>query len=332
MARRLLIVEEALKDYVGHWYEYVRAVAELNRGAGVEVSVVAHAAVSEALRAELGAIPLFARTPWDGDYRRGGWLERKLGFLRHNALVFRTMRKFLRRSGRFDCVFAPTVVGHHVWGWRLLWSLERKRIGRLVLLIRNNAGTYPEHRAEPRFGPAARLFGLGLRSFAGAIAASRVTIATDSERLADEYLRLTGIRPEVFPSPRVAALPPPAPRDPSAPLHFACLGPARFEKGIDVLQRGIALYLADPASPAARFTIQWPHPIAEAAGRPYPPDPALAAGGKVAFLTEPLASTAYDALLASVDCMVLPYRRSSYRARISGVAVEAVTAGVPVIA
>ena len=30
--KRLLVVEEALKDFVGHWYEYVKAVAELSTG------------------------------------------------------------------------------------------------------------------------------------------------------------------------------------------------------------------------------------------------------------------------------------------------------------
>lgn len=112
---------------------------------------------------------------------------------------------------------------------------------------------------------------------------------------------------------------------------FASLGPARFEKGIDVLQRAIALYLAEPNNPPARFAIQWPSPISNAAGEPYGPDPALAASGKVDFITEPLDSAGYDALLAATDCMVLPYRHSSYYARISGVAVEAVTAGIPAI-
>ena len=45
---RLLVVEEALKDFVGHWYEYVRSVADLNRAAGVDVTVVSHAATTPA--------------------------------------------------------------------------------------------------------------------------------------------------------------------------------------------------------------------------------------------------------------------------------------------
>lgn len=330
MARRLLIVEEALKDFVGHWYEYVRAVVELNRAEGTQVAVAGHVSATEPLRRELGLIPLFERSPWDGDYR-GGRLP-SLGLVRHNLLVFRRMAAFLRGSPRFDCLFAPTVVLHHIWGWRLLWTLRRGGIGRLVLLVRNNVAEYAPGSTTPRFRLKARLFGFGIRSFAGHVAAGRVVFATDSERLADEYRQLSGIPFVVFPSPRVA---PPvaarARRRKGAPLLFSCLGPARFEKGIDVLQQAIAFYLADPAAPPARFAIQWPTPIADAVGRSYLPDPALAASGRVDFLTEPLDSAEYDALLESTDCMVLPYRRSSYFARISGVAVEAVTAGIPVV-
>ena len=331
--KRLLVVEEALKDFVGHWYEYVRSVADLNRAAGVEVTVVAHASATPALRDELAAQPLFARTVWDGDYRRGSWIARKLGLPRHNWLVFWTMRRFVRDHGPFDCLFAPTVVLHHIVGWRLLFALERKRIGRLVLLVRNNVAEYRPGSPVPHFGASARLFGWGLRSLAGHIAAGRVVFATDSARLAEEYRQLCGIAPVVFPSPRVAAPVAAArPRDPAAPLLFSCLGPARFEKGIDILQAAIARYLADPANPPARFAIQWPTPIDDAHGQPYFPDAALAASGTVDFITEPLDSDAYDALVAATDCMVLPYRRSSYFARISGVAVEAVTGGIPVIA
>ena len=331
--KRLLVVEEALKDFIGHWYEYVRSVADLNRTAGVDVTIVAHIAATPALRDELDAHPLFDRTIWDGDYRRSSWLARKLGLPRHNWLVFWAMRRFVRTHGPFDCLFAPTVVMHHIFGWRLLLALERKRIGRMVVLVRNNVARYRPGSSDPHFSASARLFGWGLRSLAGHIAAGRVVFATDSARLAEEYRQLCGIAPVVFPSPRVAA-PVAAPRqhDSGTPLMFSCLGPARFEKGIDVLQAAIARYLADPANPPARFAIQWPTPIDDATGQPYFPDAALAASGQVDFITEPLTSQAYDALVAATDCMVLPYRRSSYFARISGVAVEAVTGAIPVIA
>ncbi|MEO6041368.1 MAG: glycosyltransferase family 4 protein [Croceibacterium sp.] len=330
--KRLLIVEEALGDFVGHWYEYVKSVAELSRVEGAAITIAGHAAATPALREELDVLPAFEKTPWNGDYFHRLAPIRKLGLVRHNWLVFGRMRALLRREGPFDCTFVPTVVVHHIWAWRVLLRLYPRRIGRLVLLIRNNAASYAPGSSEPQFNSAARLFGRALRALATQIASGQVVIATDSDRLAEEYRQLCGVKPVVFPSPRVAA--PAAARaskGKSGPLLFSCLGPARFEKGIDVLQQAIALVLAQGDVPI-RFAVQWPSPISDEAGQPYPPDAALAESGLVDFLTEPLSSEAYDALLASTDCMVLPYRRSSYFARISGVAVEAVTGGIPVIA
>ena len=330
--KRLLVIEEALKDFVGHWYEYVRAVAEIARADGAEVTVVGHTRASEALRRELGVRPVLPRSPWDGDYRKTSGFWRKLGIPRHTWLMFWRLRAVLRSEAPFDCTFVPTVFIFHVWALRLLYGLYPHRLGRLVLLIRNNVAGYQPDSTTPQFGRVARFLAWGIRSFSGHVAAGRVVFATDSARLAEEYWRLTGIAFSVFPSPRIAA--PPAARGNrkrAGPVLFACLGPARFEKGIDVLQEAIALYLADAANPPARFLIQWPLPIKTAAGEPYEPDPVLVASGQVEYLTEPLDSADYDARLASIDCMVLPYRRSSYYARISGVAVEAVTAGIPVI-
>ncbi|MET0251966.1 MAG: glycosyltransferase [Novosphingobium sp.] len=330
--KRLLIVEEALRDFVGHWYEYVRSVSELSRADGAEVTVIAHARADDALRATLPLHPLFPKTLWHGDYRNGGWLWRQSAVFRHNLLVFRTLRRFLRRHGPFDAVFVPTVIVYHIWAWRLLFWLHRRSIGRLVMLIRNSAATYDTPGASPRFARRTRLLRWGIRSFARDFASSRAVFATDSDRLADEYRAMSGIAPIVFPSPRIAS---PASlrrdRDPGTGVTFACLGPARFEKGIDVLQQAMGLYLSDPAAPPARFVVQWNMPVADAAGAAYEPDPALAADPRVTFLTQPLASEAYDAVLGESDCMVLPYRRDSYFARISGVAVEAVTAGIPII-
>jgi len=112
---------------------------------------------------------------------------------------------------------------------------------------------------------------------------------------------------------------------------FSCLGPARFEKGIDVMQAAIKAYLAAHPNGNARFVIQWNAPILDAAGAPYLPDAELRADPRVILITESMSSAAYDAAVAATDVMLLPYRRSSYFARISGVAVEAVTAGVPLI-
>ncbi|MGE3689836.1 MAG: glycosyltransferase [Novosphingobium sp.] len=331
--KRLLVVEEALKDRIGHWYEYVKSVAELNAGQGVEVTVGAHCRIDPEIAAEIDARPLFARTNWDGVYAHPQAWRRYLGIARHNWLVFRTMNRFVRQHGPFDCLFAPTVVIHHIWGWRLLLFWQRRRIGRMVLLFRNNAGAYAPGSSTPVFKRSAMVFAWALRSFAVALREGRAAFATDSARLAREYELLCGIAPKVFPSPRVAPFP--ALEDQAkpldAPLVFSCLGPARFEKGIDLLQEAIRLLLAGPPARPVQFVVQWNQPILNADGSTYHPDPHLLADPRVTFLTGQLDSAGYDRAVAETDCMLLPYRRESYFARISGVAVEAATAGIAMI-
>ena len=131
--KRLLIVEEALRDFVGHWYEYVRAVAELNRAAGVEVTVVGHREASAALRGELGVRPLFEKSPWDGVYRHPVAVVRKLGLdeekvnvnggaiaLGHPLgmsgarLVVSLLHELRRRNGRYGLATLCVGVGQGV--------------------------------------------------------------------------------------------------------------------------------------------------------------------------------------------------------------------------
>jgi len=332
--RRLLIVEEALKDSTGHFYEYVKSVAELNAAAGGETLVVSHAGADPQIQQELGAAPLFARSNWDGVYNYPSAWKRYLGIARHNVYVWRVMSKFVRRHGPFDALFAPTVVIYQLIGWRLLMAFHGGRgVKQIIMLFRNNAGSYADGGSIPVFKRSAVILKWTIRSFLPLIAKGQARFVTDSAKLAIEYRLLSGVEPEVWPSPRVASYAPLSTdeRPIGAPVVFSCLGPARFEKGIDVMQAAIKAYLDAHPNGAARFVIQWNAPILDAAGAPYLPDADLRADPRVTLIEDSMSSAAYDAAIAATDVMLLPYRRASYFARISGVAVEAATAGVPVI-
>lgn len=332
--KRLLIVEEALKTHVAHWYEYDKAVCDIHRALDVETTVAAHTDVAAEIRDTLPAEPVFAHTNWDNIYAHPATWRRYLGIGHHNLRVYRTMDRFLRAHGLFDCVFVPTVVIHHVIAWRFLLAQHLGRsFRRLVLLFRNNVGSYAENISTPKFKRNSIVWRHVLRSFAPYVESGAICLATDSERLATEYELVGGPRPVVFPSPRIA-LPPrqgAASRTSRGPYTFGCLGPARFEKGIDLLQGAMIRFLAANPLTDVRFIIQWNQDIVNPDGSVYRPDPVLEADRRVVFLGDRIDSERYENLLADIDCMVLPYRRESYFARISGVAVEAVTGGIPVI-
>lgn len=205
--KQLLIVEEVLKDPVGHWYEYVRSVVLLNRAEGVDAISVVHAGVEPAIAQEINAIAAFPRSNWDGDYNSPSALLRWLGAIRHNWLVYRTMSRIVKERGPIDCLFAPTVWTHHIWGWRLLLARHGSRIGRMVLLFRFNPGSSVAGTDVPVFSRSMALLKWGMKSFAGALRRGHVVFATDSTRLATQYRLLCGITPELFPSPRIAPFP-----------------------------------------------------------------------------------------------------------------------------
>src|SRR5258708_4438705 len=89
--RRLLIVEEGLRDYNGHWFEYVKAAAEVNRRAGVNVTIAAHRRIDRELASRICANGVFAQTNWDGIYDNPDSWRRYIGIAQHNWRVYWAM-------------------------------------------------------------------------------------------------------------------------------------------------------------------------------------------------------------------------------------------------
>ena len=133
VGKRLLVVEEALKSHIGHWYEYDRAVCDIHRALGIETTVAAHSEISSEIRDFLLAEPVFPYTNWDNIYAHPAPWRRYLGIAHHNLRVYQTMDRFLTANGPFDCVFVPTVVIYHIIGWRALLARHLGRsFSRLV--------------------------------------------------------------------------------------------------------------------------------------------------------------------------------------------------------
>ncbi|MBW4575264.1 MAG: glycosyltransferase [Aphanothece sp. CMT-3BRIN-NPC111] len=331
--RRLLIVEEALKDYTGHWYEYDKAVTEINRLRGVDVAIAAHQTVSPEIVQELKALPLFQYTNWDGIYYSPSALKRYWGIGQHNWRVYKTLDKFLASSEPFDCIFVPTVIIYHLAAWLLLVrKYQGKKFKRLVLFFRNNAGSYPNNSIQPVFKRSTNILKKTIQSFQCFIQSGVVCLATDSSRLALEYNILTGVDVKVFPSPRIKLLAEQiVQKSPGELVVMSCLGPPRLEKGIDLLQLAILHLIKEHPELNVKFIIQWNREIYYLDGSKLEPNPKLENSQNVLLLKSDLSSDEYDQYLAQSDCIVLPYRRESYYARISGIAVEAATAGIPII-
>lgn len=330
--RRLLIADEGLKRETGHWYEYDKAVVELHRGTDVDVTVAAHRDVRPEITDELNAQPVFAYTNWDHIYDSPRALIRYLGIARHNTRTYRALTSFVDRHPPFDCIFVPTTTIYHLAGLNAFARRSRsRRFSRLVIFIRNNAGIYAPEATTPTFRRSTGVLRRVLQAFEPQVRAGLVEFATDSARLAREYHLLAGTEMTVFPSPRVA----PRVRDQrdagKQGVTMTLLGPPRYEKGVDVLQDAILQVRQRWPRLDIRFFLQWNGQVLGPDGTEIVPLPELMRDDRVEYHLRELDSAEYERRLYQSDCVILPYRRESYYGRISGIAVEAATAGIPVI-
>jgi glycosyltransferase involved in cell wall biosynthesis len=124
----------------------------------------------------------------------------------------------------------------------------------------------------------------------------------------------------------------PASRSPDRLLHIVYLGDARSEKGYARLPQ--LVLDAAAAQLSVRFTIQSNFSVPGGEGRTAKARARLSSlplDYCVNLITEPLAGDAYRRLLLEADVVVLPYDAEAYASRSSGVFVEALAAGRPVI-
>ncbi|HVJ85278.1 MAG TPA: glycosyltransferase [Caulifigura sp.] len=337
MSLRILIAEEALRDRQGHWFEYCRAArAAFIDELGAQVDIAGHRTMQASVQEELSATPWFRYTVWDHIYQSPNALKRYCGTLQHNWRTYRDFDRLVRERGPYDVLFAPTVVLHHLLAFeRLTRKQAEKQVGETVMLIRNNIASYDD-AGRRRYGRTAAAWRWAIQRFRPLLKRNVARFITDSSRLADEYEELTGIRFGVVPHPQLL---------PSAgieqgtdvgtvkrPIRLFLPGPARHEKGVDLLLQAVERLQARRPDQAVEVVLQWAEPFAMPDGTMLGPDDVQSNGGvRYHTIRQPLSSSEYLAELQSADVIVLPYRRCAYFARISGVAVEAMCLGKPLI-
>ncbi|MBV1796103.1 glycosyltransferase [Siccirubricoccus sp. G192] len=320
------IVDPSLKDFVGHHFAYDQAVAEAAEAAGFRARVLAHQAVTEAVA---GAIPVrrcFRRDIWGRHplaARLPGLPGRILDLLACNRDFRQDLEAGIGPQGLppGSILFGHMITAKHLLGWAgFLRGLPAGSDLSVILLLRYQAEFY-ENRL------AARAF----RRLEGEVAAGRrLRLATDSARLAAQLGRLTSLPVEVFPIPHPPGPATARPPDSAAPLRFASLGNARDEKGFLEILEAIGLLQAEPAPAGLEFVLQ-ANDAAPDVARAIETFAATAPPG-VTLLHQALDAADYEAQLLAADVVLVPYWRSIYEARTSGVFLEAVAAGKPVIA
>ena len=360
--RRLLIVDPTLASLQGHSYNYDRAVGEAARAHFDDVTIYAdrgfRAPAGDRLRYET----VLNRWPLDALKGRVNRAFHALARLRgklpahdaaagaHATLVPNVWHWLIRLAqwlrAREFASSLNQILQAQTHDGEIHVLLQHARIDELIaigqlcaqpaaragtvhldLILRDSPGLVNNGRyGEARF--AELLVGLArAREF-------RVHLFTDSERLTREYLALGVAAVGTLPVP-VVDLAPGAPRAESGELGVAFLGPARVEKGFCELAR---LVESLPRSAAARRVcamVQVTRASADPRIRHALAELEQLAGslprGALELLDSPAPPPQYYAWLARAGIVVLPYVSRKYSSSTSGIFVEAICCGVPVL-
>jgi glycosyltransferase involved in cell wall biosynthesis len=327
-----LIVEDALQDRRGHWFEYVRAFRNGLLCQRDEVTVLASKKAELFIRTELEAKPVLPESIWHQMGDGAGMIKRYLRVPTHAFKTWRCIRRALKAGAEYDVIFVPTISVHHLLGWvRLIkGALRHRRVRILLYFVSTPIRVRNDGTPEWIQSPTTRLMARLLAGLQAEIESGKVIIGVESRPLQNALSQVAGIPVRYLPQPVE-----PMAQDSAttkSDLLFACYGVARHEKGSDVLQSAIARYLQIHPQARVKFAIQWIDDFNDEAGHVITKSPALLKDSRVEYISHHFRDGEYDQRLAQTGVMLLPYRLSSYRLRGSRVVIEAMINGIPVVA
>jgi glycosyltransferase involved in cell wall biosynthesis/tetratricopeptide (TPR) repeat protein len=315
-AARFFVVDPSLRDFVGHHFEYDAATLAGARAYGFEAHCLAHRAATLAISAELKLKSVFTYDIWGAPPGVGDPTKRT------NDIFFQELVRSLPPGSlrADDIVFGHMLTSRQLGGWARFAQRLRPGGPQLILLLR-----YEAHRYDHPI--AAEAFAILRRARADGV---RIRLASDSARLADQLEALGGLPVEVLPIPHTGhAVPRAAKPKAGRPLNVVSLGNARDEKGILEIFDAIRVLNREGRGEAFRFVLQ----VNDATPDLQPAIDVFAAERhrNVELHVHALSSDAYYAILQDADLVALPYWRSIYEARTSGVLLEAKAAAKVVI-
>ena len=332
MPQTLLIVEEALRDLKAHWFEYIKTIVQAATAQNCSVEVACHQTADPAIQSAFSTFPIFRYARYLDNQSRKLPGERYYGFILHSIRSLRALWPLLRQREPYTHIFAPTILVHHLLAWWIILRFHPHRPQHLTLFFVANPGIWDPKRQTatlPRSLFMLRIQRSLLRLFQTQVRQGTVTLAVETQGAKQEFEALTGLNFQLFPHPVPSVPKFERPRAKQSSLLFACYGFARYEKGSDLLKTAVQ-HIVTQTALSSKFCIQWLDPFRLPDGSVCAPE-ALSLFPQVRIIDHPLLSDEYQTLLQQTHCMVLPYRNSSYHARVSRIAIEAACLGIPMI-
>ena len=367
--KKLIILDPSLKDLGGHFYEYDAALGAAASRRAIHTLIYANKSCPAGLPVPGGEIHPWFSTAWSASGGRSKSTARfilsklpitlriplaRLGRLvwaltkksaprppNANAAISTVAEKFgkeviaaLRHAGcnRDDIVFLPTIRTSELFAlWKAVQSTAELKSLQFHIVLRRDAAEMdlPEDGAPG----ISFLF----KELNAAPARKAFIFYCDTQQLCNDYALLSSHRQEFrllpIPYPSVDAEPISLETWSHGPaVKLVYLGGARVEKGFHLLslaenslrktcageilwrlQASISGGLEEPEVISARRNLS------------------SVRDGSVELVERNLTTSEFQSLLLSADIVLLPYLPEFYRARSSGILVQALAAGKPVI-
>lgn len=345
------IIEDALCERKGHWFEYLRTFQRGLAAQGDQVRFFASRECSDEVARAFAAEPVLPKSIWARMSDGAPKWRRLLRIPAHAFGTYRAVSKLLAgcpaphapssqiRDDQAlpDLIFVPTVLVHHLAGWLPLIRRKLHNAPTRVLLFFPNTPLYFDAHGNVRLAgePTAKLFRWYIRRFAPQVSSGKVVLGAETRPMAKALSDVTGVPFTYLPHPVEFSAEAPSGGDDdlpgkNRPLLCGAYGAARADKGSDLLQKAIHQVLEGSPEIPARFALQWITDFRDEHGNMVSCDPWLRDHPKVEVIDEYFVGDRYREQLSKTDVLLLPYGKD-YRLRVSRVVIEALAQGKPFV-
>lgn len=323
-----IIVEDALRNRQGHWAEFVQTFKEGLEELGDEVQIIGPRNCEADFVSALGVEAILPDSLWVRE-KSSSRVVAALSMSRWIAASFFVLSRRLVRLPRETIIFVPTVgIPHLILWWSLLFFCRIPAQAKLLLYFMATPVRISSSGIPESWGLWGRVFFIILGRLASASRSERVTLAAETETLSAALGDLSGARFETLPQP-VRSMFAAAPRH-SGSILIGSYGPARYEKGSDLMVSAIEEFLSSTDRQDIKFAVQWMEDFDKADGFTATIPDSLKSDSRFIHLNHLFAAGEYAQWLQETSLMLLPYRKD-YILRGSRVVLESIVHGIPAI-
>lgn len=330
--KRYFLLDQSLKMYSGHCYEYFKPIKDLIESRGDKAILVGNVLAERQLVEETGTIPLL--TYWC-DERNVGQppslpVKEDYDAIRasHERVIAQDMAQLDDKfSIRGNDIIIINTIRH--WGMRGVvdWIENIPEGNRpFIVMILHFTGlpepNYYDHAIDHYKDAFERI--------ERSIASRHFHLMADSEQLVAEYEELTSLKVELAPIPHTISHPANSKPAEGAPLRIGYSGEARMHKGFNLLPFLVRSIEREPASRPVEFHLHayCLNPRAEffriAMAQ-------LEQCGNVVLYKDIMDPEGYRKFIGTIDIFLIPYALSNYYRQTSGIYTEAIALGRPAV-